>query len=320
MKVETRTALPRRFAHRAATYRDPTGLLSVAVPIVEHAMRRDTPVVLIASPGTERLIGEATEADRKAGGLVCLPGLPEGLRRSGQTVAVRRAAQLRELTDRSGPVVVLVEHDARHSLLDEVAWVEAEAATNLAVAGMPVTMTCLFRDPANPASATALRQSHPQLLGPDAAVLDNPDHREPAEVLADHPVAAPPTLGPPDREFTFTPWQLTDLRAAVAEVASVAGMRRERAEDFMLAVNEVAGNAVEHGYGTGLWQAWSRGHSVVCEVHDSGSLARPLPGLSLPHPARSRGRGIWIARQLCDLLHVWSDGDGTHVRIEATRS
>ncbi len=320
MKVETRTVLPRRFAHRAATYRDPTDLLAVALPIVEHALRRDAPVVLIASPDTERLIAEASGAARTTGGFVCLPAPPDGLRRCGQTVAARRAAQLRELTDRAGPIVVLVEHDLRHGPLDEVAWVEAEAATNIAVAGMPVTMTCLYRKPVSAALVTALRRSHPQLLGPDGAVLDNPEHREPAEVLADHPVAALPVLGPPDREFTFTPWQLTDLRTAVAEIAFEAAMGRERAEDFVLAVNEVATNAVEHGYGTGLWQAWTRGHRVVCEVHDGGSLARPLPGLKLPHPARSRGRGIWIARQLCDLLHVWSDPDGTHVRIESARS
>jgi hypothetical protein len=56
---------------------------------------------------------------------------------------------------------------------------------------------------------------------------------------------------------------------------------------------------------------------VVCEVHDGGRLADPLPGLRAPHPAQLRGRGLWIARQLCDVLHLWSDPDGTHVRIRA---
>ena len=50
-----------------------------------------------------------------------------------------------------------------------------------------------------------------------------------------------------------------------------------------------------------------------CEVHDRGSLADPLPGLQAPHPSHPKGRGLWIARQLCDMLHIWSDADGTHV-------
>ena len=56
---------------------------------------------------------------------------------------------------------------------------------------------------------------------------------------------------------------------------------------------------------------------LVCEVHDGGRLVDPLPGLRAPHPSDPRGRGLWIARQLCDLLHVWGDDAGTHVRIRA---
>ena len=56
---------------------------------------------------------------------------------------------------------------------------------------------------------------------------------------------------------------------------------------------------------------------LLCEVHDDGPLADPLPGLRAPHPSDPRGRGLWIARQLCDLLHVWGDDAGTHVRIRA---
>jgi hypothetical protein len=28
---------------------------------------------------------------------------------------------------------------------------------------------------------------------------------------------------------------------------------------------------------------------------------------------------MWIARQLCDLLHVWTDARGTHVRLQTSR-
>ena len=54
-------------------------------------------------------------------------------------------------------------------------------------------------------------------------------------------------------------------------------------------------------------------------MHDRGVLGDPLLGLQAPHPAEPRGRGVWIARQLCDSLHVWANADGTHVRCAQRR-
>jgi anti-sigma regulatory factor (Ser/Thr protein kinase) len=85
-----------------------------------------------------------------------------------------------------------------------------------------------------------------------------------------------------------------------------------------LAVNEVATNAVEHGESEAELYLWT-GHELVCEVHDRGILGDPLPGLQAPHPSHPKGRGLWIARQLCDVLHIWSDAGGTHVRMRTTR-
>jgi anti-sigma regulatory factor (Ser/Thr protein kinase) len=308
---DARTGLPRRFVHRAAAYLGPDDLLALAVPLVERARTRGVPVALMVPADTEALVRDAVGSE----GLVRLPELDPAVRVSGQTVAARRARELRALTDRSGPVTVLSQHDPE-SGLDVPAWVEADTAMNIAFASMPLTMTCFYRDLLDPVLATAARHNHPRLVEPDGTVVDNPDHRDPADVLAAYPVPAPPPLGPADRELTFTPWQLTELRAAVVEAARRGGLDAEHAEDFVLAVNEAAGNAVEHGYGTGLLQLWSTPSMLICEVHDSGQLRDPLPGLAPPHPAEVRGRGLWIARQLCDLLHVWVDEDGTHVRLQ----
>jgi anti-sigma regulatory factor (Ser/Thr protein kinase) len=311
----TRVALPRRFSHRGALYNTQSELVDLAVPLIEQARRRGAPVVLAVATSTERLIREVVGPS----GLVRLSAPEPELRRSGQTVAVRRARELRELTDRDGPIVVIAQHDPDMGLLDVRTWVETDAAMNIALTTMPVTMTCLYRDPLDPVLAAAARWNHPMWVREDGSALENPDHREPADVLTACPAGAPAPLGPADRELTFTPWQLTDLREVVGGAARAAGLSPERTDDFVLAVNEVAGNAVEHGYGTGLLQLWLRDRLLTCEVHDSGVLCDPLPGLRLPHPAEHRGRGVWIARQLCDLLHVWADHDGTHVRLQTAR-
>ncbi|HEY9416257.1 MAG TPA: ATP-binding protein [Pseudonocardia sp.] len=310
-----RGGLPQRFSHRAAVYDTQNDLVRLAVPLIERARRRESPVALSVATSTERLLRDIVGSS----GLIRLATPEPTQRRSGQSVASRRARELRELTDRDGPVVVIAQHDPDMGLLDGRAWVETDAAMNLALATMPVTMTCLYRDPLDPVLAAAARWNHPLWVHGDGSVQENPDHRQPAEVLAACPAGAPAPLGDPDQELAFTPWQLTDLRTAVGAAAHTAGLAPDRADDFVLAVNEVAGNAVEHGYGTGLLQIWLRPLFLTCEVHDSGVLGNPLPGMRLPQPAEHRGRGVWIARQLCDLLHVWADQDGTHVRLETAR-
>ena len=41
----------------------------------------------------------------------------------------------------------------------------------------------------------------------------------------------------------------------------------------------------------------------------------PFPGMVAPAAAGIRGRGLWLASELCDVMQVWSDGEGTVVRL-----
>jgi hypothetical protein len=56
---------------------------------------------------------------------------------------------------------------------------------------------------------------------------------------------------------------------------------------------------------------------MSCEVSDTGAgLPDPLAG-HLPPPAGRAGlRGLWLARQFCDLLEVRSDPAATTVRLQ----
>ena len=181
-------------------------------------------------------------------------------------------------------------------------------------------MLCLYPQlPLHLEVADGARRNHPLVLA-DGALRHNPEHRGAREVLADRGgVPAPALLGPPDQRMGFDTWQLVEVRDTVARAAHAAGCDRDRVADLVLAVNEVATNAVEHGSGDAHVALWTGPGSreLLCEVHDGGRLLDPLPGLRAPHPSDPRGRGLWIARQLCDLLHVWGDHAGTHVRIRA---
>lgn len=85
----------------------------------------------------------------------------------------------------------------------------------------------------------------------------------------------------------------------------------------MLALDEVIANAQEHGRPPIVVEAWVDGRLVV-EVSDAG------PGFDRarvwsthpPAPLGRRGRGLWITRQLADLVSIRSGEEGTLVRIE----
>lgn len=76
-------------------------------------------------------------------------------------------------------------------------------------------------------------------------------------------------------------------------------------------------NAQEHGRPPITVEAWADGRLVV-EVSDVGEgfdRAR-VWSTHPPPPLGRRGRGLWIIRQLTDLVAISSGEGGTTVRIE----
>lgn len=316
MRIETnRVAAPQLFSHAVASYASTADLVAQAKPVITAALQRGEPVAIALRPSTERVLYPALG---RPPGLVSLsrPAGPDGL--SGQTVAVRRARELRELTSGGHTVTVVSEHDSRCDGVDGRFWTEFDAALNVALADLPVRLICFFPEfPLHLEVLDGARRNHPLYLF-DGMLRPNPDYLPPQQVLSRQPASTPLLLGPPDVRVRFNAWQLRDVRAAIKQAATIAGFDRARTEDVILAVNEVATNAIEHGTSEAELSIWHDGNGLVCEVHDRGCLVDPLPGLRPPHPAQPRGRGLWIARQLCDVLHLWTDGEGTHVRIRAS--
>lgn len=112
------------------------------------------------------------------------------------------------------------------------------------------------------------------------------------------------------------PGEIAEVRTALRGMAQRAGFS-DRAGDLVLALDEVIANAQEHGRPPIAVRAWVDGRLVV-EVSDVG------PGFDRarvwsthpPPPLGRRGRGLWIIRQLTDLVTIRSDEGGTTVRIE----
>jgi anti-sigma regulatory factor (Ser/Thr protein kinase) len=103
-------------------------------------------------------------------------------------------------------------------------------------------------------------------------------------------------------------------------VATSPWFGSDRLDDLVLAVSEIAANSICHGRGHRELRVWIAEHAVVCEVVDEGpGLSDPLAGFRPPDEGSTRGRGLWMAHQLCDSLAVDRSDATTRIRLAITR-
>ncbi|MGA4988782.1 ATP-binding protein [Nonomuraea bangladeshensis] len=117
---------------------------------------------------------------------------------------------------------------------------------------------------------------------------------------------AGPPPGAPVKRLRFRLPDLPQVRQFAEDGARDAGMPEESIGDFVIAVNEVATNAVTHGADQAVMRTWVASGELVVEVHDEGTWK---PG---PMPGAVGGMGLWVARLLSsDLTLRVGDGGST---------
>jgi len=90
---------------------------------------------------------------------------------------------------------------------------------------------------------------------------------------------------------------------------------------FLLALHELAANALSHADRPAAARAWLEDRTFVCEVESRGEeLSETTAGYLPPDPEAERARGLWLVRQLCDLVEVRSRGGRTAIRIHVARA
>ncbi|MGW7518736.1 ATP-binding protein [Streptomyces sp. NPDC054796] len=110
----------------------------------------------------------------------------------------------------------------------------------------------------------------------------------------------------------FTSRDLPRLRIEVEECAAWAGLGEPRRGEFVVAVDAVATNAVEHAGGQGRLVLRQLGSELECTVEDSGPgfSEDVIPELAPGVAGAPSGRGLWLARLVTDRLTV-EPGDGS---------
>src|ERR1700761_1797470 len=88
---------------------------------------------------------------------------------------------------------------------------------------------------------------------------------------------------------------LFSLRKAVLAEATAAGIPGYRATDVMLAVHELAANAVRHGAGAGRLAMHVLDGRLYCQVSDAGTAGDTHSETAAARPGRTGGgHGLWI--------------------------
>ena len=161
------------------------------------------------------------------------------------------------------------------------------------------------------------RRSHPMVSYGDTENV-SPDYCGIEKVAAGFvtPLSDPP---PEAEELKVTLPALRAARWLVSRRAEEAGLG-ERSEDFMLAVNEVLSNSLQHTGEGGTLRLWLDEDGLVCEVRDRGHIAHPMIGREEPGIGQIGGHGMWLVNLVCDLVQVRSSDLGTTTRMRMNRT
>ena len=111
---------------------------------------------------------------------------------------------------------------------------------------------------------------------------------------------------------------LSTVRRLIGRVGTEVGLEADRVERLILAANEIVANAIRYGRGTATVTVRPQVTDVTVEVTDEGPGLPEDMGTQLPAPGALHGRGLWLARQLCDEMDVQSGPGGTRVRLVMT--
>ena len=112
----------------------------------------------------------------------------------------------------------------------------------------------------------------------------------------------------------------------VSRQCAEAGLTGARLDDFVLAVHEIAANAIVHAGASGRLILRRAANGLRCVVADTAAESMaPCPAPrreELPEPAdctepigADSGRGLWLAATLADELSITSGPDSTIVSL-----
>ena len=266
-------------AHAVALYDSDDDLRSRVVPYLRAGLDSGDRVVAIVTQRAERALRAGLAAD---GDAVQWHAAGMSYHRLGGLLEGIRAF----LADRVGvPTRLLMENDTDGDQHRHAAHLRIEAAANDLFTASGTPCACLY------------------------------DRRRYPDHVLDAVATVPPQVAL-DMQITALA-DLSALRQELRRAGHALGLPTQACEALELAANEVATNALRHGATPGRVRIWHRGRSVVARIDDAGTTGHraATAGYLKPEPGARNGLGLWLVRQLADVVHIEVGARGTSVEL-----
>lgn len=291
--------------HRLLTYTDLPEFLAVAVPFLREGHAAGDRMLVITPAATTEALRTQLPADAE----VDFVDAHTWYRTPAQTMAAF-SEYLTQHAHRPGLRMIGEPTLAGRSDSECAEWACYEAALNVAFPRGGIQVICAYAGAdLPPAVQVEARRTHP-LLASGAAC---PDFVRPRGYV---PVAEPPLPSPPLTAGS-TRVEAGDLDAVqrfVTRQAFDAGVFGRHARSFGLAAREAARDLLPDASSRGRVRVWTQERHLVCELESPRPAMPRISGYLPPTDAAEPG-GLWLARQLCPLVHVRSEDGSVRVRL-----
>ncbi|MGP3999346.1 anti-sigma factor RsbA family regulatory protein [Streptomyces sp. 8N706] len=305
---DDRTNPYRAFQHHALLYRGEQEFLDGALPLLRAGIEADDPTFAVTAGRHTELLRDSLGQDAAAVQFLD----PAEIYKN----PVRALAAFTAVAKTLGPRpawVVMAEDWSTHP--DVMEWLRYDSIVNLAFAHVDIHGFCCYdRATLAPDVLDLLRRTHVK-IHEGGALRDNPFFADPESVVADIDRRPLPPPAEPPASMQILPTDLHAVRTFVAEQAKRCGVTAEALHNLLVAVTEVATNAVRHGNAPATLRTWPD-NGLICEITDSGHW-QPEEFISWrpPESARESGFGLWGVGMLCDTVQVRTGSNGTTVRL-----
>lgn len=298
------------FRHEALLYSGWADFVAGTVPFIREGLEAGEPVLVVESPEKIDLIREALDHDAGQvlfADMAAVGANPARIIPAWQDFVSRHpGVRLRGIGEpiwKGRTEAELIECQRHESLL------------NVAFGhGQPWWLLCPYdTDKLDPSVIDEARRSH-EFVSHAGSAQSSADFRgiEASGAPFDVPLPDP---GSEVRGAEFSADDLGPVRRLVGAAATEAGLRANRVQELVFAVNEIASNSIRHGGRGGSVMTWQQAEMFVCEVTGGGRYAHPLADRQRPGSDVASPRGLWLANQLCDLVQIRTFADRTVVRL-----
>lgn len=305
---------PAALHHEALVYASAAEFLDRAVPFLRAAVESGERALAVSAPGRLELLanaldGRASDVDFVDAG-------------AWYQVPAWTISAYHEYVHRHDgrPVRIVGEPVWSDRTEDQVVeWHRYESILNVALAGSNASILCAYdAQTLAPEIIDAVGQTHPSLCQ-RAGIVRSAGYLQPLEYTTTYQVGmAPRPAGALVIGFTLD--DLAMVRRTAAGWGAAEGLTEHGVQELLIAVHEVVSNAVEHGGGRGVARFWATPEDVICEVTSPRRIEIPFPGYLPPDPRQERGRGLWMARQICSRVDIGSGEAGARIRLTLSRA